>query len=141
MLVSSERNPLIEWRPGVRTRLHAAGVTGAQRLCVMEQLCVPGTGAPLHRHDDAEEVIVVLAGRARVRVEDEEAELGAVETVVIPPGVRHGFTNVGDDVLHTLATFSSATPTTVYEGEPGTLEIGGTRTRRRDAHRAYVDDT
>ena len=92
---ASPRNrPLVEWRLGVQTRLHAASSTGSERLCVMEQLCAPGTGAPPHRHDGVEEALAVLEGRAWFFVADEEAELTAGESVLVPAGARPGFTNV-----------------------------------------------
>ena len=138
MNIASARNrPLVTWREGVRTRLHASGATGAEQLCVMEQRCAPGTGAPPHRHEGVEEAVVVLAGRARFFAGDEEAELEAGESILIGAGVRHGFTNVGDDELRTLAVFAAPTPTVQYEGETATLEIGGEGVDRRDAHRAY----
>jgi quercetin dioxygenase-like cupin family protein len=138
---ASPRNrPLVEWRLGVRTRLHAASSTGSERLCVMEQLCAPGAGAPPHRHEGVEEAVAVLEGRARFFVADEEAELTAGESVLVPAGARHGFTNVGEDVLRILAVFSAAAPTVEYEDEPGVLEIGGRGGRRRDVHRAYRDE-
>lgn len=121
----------------MHTRLHAAGSTGSEQLCVMEQLCVPGTGAPPHRHPGVEEVITVLSGRALFFVGDDEADAIAGESVVVPPGSRHGFTNVGDDVLRILAVFAAPIPTVEYEGEQGILEIGGQGVRRRDAHRSY----
>lgn len=137
MLVGRIENlPLVDWRPGVRTRLHVAGSTGAEALCVMEQLCRPGTGAPPHRHDGVEEVIVVLEGEMRVHVAGEEAQLSSGESVVLPAGSRHGFTNVGTDSLRILAVFAAATPPVEYDGEPGVLEIGGHGPERRDAHRA-----
>jgi mannose-6-phosphate isomerase-like protein (cupin superfamily) len=129
--------PLVEWRPGVLTRLYAAGSTGSDSLCVMEQVCDPGAGAPPHRHDGIEEVLLVLSGRARAHVGDEKTELGGGDSVVVPAGSRHGFTNVGSDSLRILAIFAAATPQAVYEDEPGVvLEIGGYGTARRDAHRA-----
>jgi quercetin dioxygenase-like cupin family protein len=139
LVVSEENRPLVEWRTGVRTRLHASGSTGARRLCVMEQFCDPATGAPPHRHDGVEEVIVVLAGRARFHAgdDDETAELAAGQSIVLPAGSRHSFVNVGDSTLRILATFSAATPAVEYEGEEGVLEIGGSGAERRDAHRAY----
>jgi quercetin dioxygenase-like cupin family protein len=137
---STRNRPLVEWRPGVRTRLHAASSTGSERLCVLEQLCAPGTGAPPHRHDGVEEAVAVLEGRARFFVADEEAELMAGESVLVPAGARHWFTNIGDDVLRILAVFSAPAPTVEYEGEPGILEIGGLGGRRRDDHRAYRDE-
>jgi quercetin dioxygenase-like cupin family protein len=106
----------------------------------MEQLCAPGAGAPPHRHDGVEEVIVVLEGLARIHVGGEETELGAGESVVLPAGSRHGFTNVGTDGLRILAVFAAATPPVEYEDEPGMLEIGGHGLKRRDAHRAEREE-
>jgi quercetin dioxygenase-like cupin family protein len=106
----------------------------------MEQLCAPGTGAPPHRHDGVEEALAVLEGRVWFFVADEEAELTAGESVRVPAGARHGFTNVGEDVLRIFAVFSAAAPTVEYEGEPGVLEIGGRGGRRRDVHRAHRDE-
>jgi mannose-6-phosphate isomerase-like protein (cupin superfamily) len=142
MIVARGRDlPLVEWRPGVSTRLYAAGSTGADALCVMEQLCDPGTGAPPHRHEGIEEVLLVLGGRARVHVGDEESELAAGDSVVVPAGSRHGFRNVGAAGLRILAIFAAATPRAEYEDEPGVvLEVGGHGTRRRDAHRAEREE-
>lgn len=103
----------------------------------MEQLCDPGTGAPPYRHDAVEEVIAVLEGWARVFVEEEEAVLAAGESVLVPAGARHGFTNVGEEALRVLAAFSDPAPTVEYEGEPGTLKIGARGGRPRDDHRVY----
>jgi mannose-6-phosphate isomerase-like protein (cupin superfamily) len=137
----SHELPLVEWRPGVRTRLYAAGSTGAESLCVMEQLCDPGSGAPPHRHEDIEEVLFVLAGRALVHVGDEASELGEGDSVVVPAGSRHGFTAAGTDVLRILAIFAAPTPRAEYEDEPGVvLEIGGRGAKRRDAHRTEHEE-
>lgn len=137
MLVGRFRNlPLVEWRPGVLTRLHTAGSTGSESLCVMEQLSDPGAGAPPHRHDGVEEVLLILEGRAHIHVSGEETELGAGDSVVCPAGSWHGFTNVGRNGLRTLAIFAAAAPPVEYEDEPGVLEIGGRGVRRRDAHRS-----
>ena len=114
---------------------------GAESLCVMEQLCNPGAGAPPHRHDGVEEVILVLEGRARVHVSGEETELGAGDSVVFPAGRWHGFSNVGTESLRILAIFAAAIPTAEYEDEPEVvLEIGGHGQKRRDAHRAERED-
>jgi quercetin dioxygenase-like cupin family protein len=141
MQYASPRNrPLVEWRPSVRTRLHAASSTGSERLCVLEQLCDPGTGAPPHHHDGVEEVVAVLEGRARFIVAGKEAELMAGESILVPAGARHWFTNIREDALRILAVFPASAPTVEYEGEPEILEIGGLGGRRRDDHRAYRDE-
>lgn len=94
------------WRDGVETLMLASSAVGAAQLTVFEQWCAPEHGAPLHLHA-VEEVLRVLAGRALVRVGDEEQELGAGETVLVPAGITHGFTNVTDETLHVLAILAA----------------------------------
>jgi quercetin dioxygenase-like cupin family protein len=138
--VSLRNRHFVEWRPGVLTRLHAASSTGSEQLCVLEQACAPGTGAPRHRHEGVEEVVALVEGKARFFAGEERADLAAGDSILVPPGVWHGFTNVGEDVLRVLAVFSSAAPPVEYEGEAEVLEIGGVAGRRRDDHRAYRDE-
>lgn len=101
-----ERLARDEWRPGVTTRMRVSAVTGSAQLCVFEQWCVPGTGAPTHLHA-VEEVLTVLSGEAEIWVGDERRRLGAGSSVIVPAGARHGFTNVGAGTLHVLATLAS----------------------------------
>jgi quercetin dioxygenase-like cupin family protein len=138
LVVRYGEQPVAEWRVGVTTRMRAAASSGAKELCVIEQRCAPGTGAPFHVHPDAEEVILVLAGQAEVVVGEERAVLSPGDAVVLPRGRRHAFTNSGSGELRLLAVFSAAAPVAAYEGAE-TFEIGGAGGRRRDAHRAYVD--
>ena len=42
-----------QWREGVLTRMLVSAVTGAAELCIFEQFCDPGSGAPMHYHGDA----------------------------------------------------------------------------------------
>jgi uncharacterized cupin superfamily protein len=65
-----------EWRPGVLTRMHVSAVMGSMQLCVFQQWCDPGKGAPTHLHA-VEEVLTVLDGRAEIWIEDERATLTA----------------------------------------------------------------
>ena len=128
---------LVEWRAGVRTRLHAAGSTGAAQLCVMEQWADPGAGAPLHTHFEVEELILVAEGEAEFTVDGESRLVPAGESILLPARSWHGFRNPGTVTLHTIAIFAAATPPVEYETEPGVVyAIGGTETARHDAHRA-----
>lgn len=128
---------LVEWRPGVRTRLHCGASTGATQLCVIEQWCDPGHGAPAHRHHGVEELILVREGAAEVRIAGEVSALGAGDSIRIPPDVWHGFTNPGPGTLRTLAIFATAAAPVEYEHERGViLEVGGSGPEMRDAHRA-----
>jgi quercetin dioxygenase-like cupin family protein len=126
VLVDPPERLLDEWRPGVKTAFRAGAATGATELCVLEQWCEPGTGAPMHAHPDAEEILLVVDGTAEVTVGEERAALGAGRSVVLPRASRHGFVNAGAEVLHIVAIFSAAEPTVVYEDAPTTtLEIHG----------------
>jgi quercetin dioxygenase-like cupin family protein len=132
---------IVEWREGVRTRLHAAAQTGAEQLCFFEQWCDPGRGAPAHIHPGVEEAIVVLEGEAELWVGERVTALRAGDSIVVPPGARHGFSNTGVGTLRTLALFASPSPPVVYEEEPGVVfEVGSGRGRRRDAHRTAAGD-
>ena len=104
---------------------------------MFEQLHEPGGGAPPHRHPGLEETLTVLAGRARFEVDGEEAEVDAVATVIVPAGVEHSFTNVGDESLWVLAAFPTAVPQVEYSADPGVvLDIGRDGGERQDAHRS-----
>lgn len=110
-VIDHGRQPLEEWRPGVMTRMHASALTGAGQLCVFEQFCEPGCGAPTHRHI-VEEILTVLDGEAEVWVGDQRAPLAAGQSVVVPPGDAHGFLNVGQGELHVRAILAAP----VFEG-------------------------
>jgi quercetin dioxygenase-like cupin family protein len=93
----------------------------------------------MHRHANAEELIVVIDGRVEFWLQGEETEASAGDSIVLPAGSSHGFRNSGEGRLHTLAVFDIAHPLIEYEEEPGTvLEIGGEGPEMRDPHRARV---
>lgn len=54
-----------------------------------------------HRHEDAEEVTVVLAGSGRVRLDDEIREIGELDAIRVAPSVTRGF-EAGPDGLRLL---------------------------------------
>jgi mannose-6-phosphate isomerase-like protein (cupin superfamily) len=49
-----------------------------------------------HVHSEQEEIYLVLSGRARVKLDDEEVELGPLEAVRIPAGVMRGMASGSD---------------------------------------------
>jgi mannose-6-phosphate isomerase-like protein (cupin superfamily) len=94
------------WRPGVLTRMRVSAQTGAPQLCVFEQWCDPGCGAPAHLHT-VEEVLTVLAGRAEVWIGEDRVTMTAGQSVIVPAGHRHGFRNTGETTLHMEATLAA----------------------------------
>ncbi len=50
-----------------------------------------------HYHEDLEEIFILVKGRARLRVGEEEAELETRQAVAVPPLLAHEMTNIGDE--------------------------------------------
>src|SRR6266511_2419725 len=48
-------------------------------------------------HEASDKVLVAMAGRVLVRVEDESAEIGQYEAVLVPAGAKHALKNLGPD--------------------------------------------
>ena len=57
----------------------------------------PGQEQFLHVLEGSDKVLVVLAGRVLVRVEDETAEAAQYEAVLAPAGCKHALKNLGPD--------------------------------------------
>jgi mannose-6-phosphate isomerase-like protein (cupin superfamily) len=55
-----------------------------------------------HRHENAEEVYVVIAGSGRMKLDDEIIEIAELDAIRVPPAVTRQF-EAGDEGLHLLA--------------------------------------
>lgn len=95
------------WREGVKTQMRTSALTKTHQLCLFEQFCDPGLGAPIHIHA-VEEVLEVIEGQAEIVLGDESRVVTNNQSVVIPAGMRHGFKNVGDGILRVRATLAAA---------------------------------
>jgi quercetin dioxygenase-like cupin family protein len=84
----------------------ASAANGTRQLTIFEQWCEPGLGAPAHLHA-VEEVLTVLEGEAEVWIEDQRMRLAAGRSVIVPAGLKHGFTNVGQGTLRVQAILAS----------------------------------
>ncbi len=78
----------------------------AHQLCIFEQFCDPGLGAPLHIHA-VEEVLEVMEGVAEVHLNGESRIVQPNVSVLIPAGAKHGFKNVGTGILKVRATLAA----------------------------------
>ena len=56
-----------------------------------------------HVHSEQEEIYLVVSGRARVKLDDEEIELGPLDAVRIPAGVMRGMAGGPDGVMRGMA--------------------------------------
>ena len=70
---------------------------------------IPAGGATTeHYHPVAEEIYFITHGTGRMRIGDEEREVGEGDTIAIPPGARHKLWNIGGDTLHLLCCCAPA---------------------------------
>jgi len=113
-VIDHASQPKDEWRPGVLTRMVASSAVGAAQLCVFEQWCDPGLGAPAHLHA-VEEILTVLEGEAEIFVETERRHTTAGQSVVIPAGLKHGFRNIGTGTLRVQAILASPVFEAAYD--------------------------
>ena len=100
-------HPLERWRDGVMTQMRMSHLFGGRQLCIFDQFCDPGLGAPTHVHA-VEEVLEVISGNAEIWVNNEKSVAGANQSVLIPAGASHGFCNIGTETLHVRATLASS---------------------------------
>ncbi|HYP23855.1 MAG TPA: cupin domain-containing protein [Actinomycetota bacterium] len=84
----------------------------------------PGCSLGPHVHD-AEESVVILAGRATATIGGERKALEGPALVVMPEGVTHDLTNEGDDTLRAVGYFPRNSVTTTFEQE---MQPNGSRT-------------
>ncbi|MGC5170124.1 cupin domain-containing protein [Microbacterium sp. DT81.1] len=75
----------------------------------------PGQQNPPHFHPNCDEVLHVLQGTIRHRVDETYVEMGPGDTISIPSGSVHNATNLGEDEAIFVITFSSAERETVGE--------------------------
>jgi mannose-6-phosphate isomerase-like protein (cupin superfamily) len=70
----------------------ARGALDAERTGLAYHVLKPGKRQAFgHRHDDAEEVNVVISGGGRVKLDDEVVELRALDALRIAPNVTRQF--------------------------------------------------
>jgi mannose-6-phosphate isomerase-like protein (cupin superfamily) len=109
-----DEQPIETWRDGVRTRMRASLLLGGRQLCIFDQFCDFGHGAPLHVHA-VEEILEVISGRAEFWLGTERAVVTSNQSILIPPGVKHGFRNLEETELQVRATLASPVFEASYE--------------------------
>jgi quercetin dioxygenase-like cupin family protein len=85
------RNPV-----GGPLTLKLRGDETGSAVTALETTAAPGEGPPLHVHAAEDEVLYVLDGIFRFRLEDKISEAGKGAVVFVPRGVRHTWQNIGD---------------------------------------------
>jgi mannose-6-phosphate isomerase-like protein (cupin superfamily) len=113
-ILNHNDQPLERWREGVMTRMRMSILAGGRQLCIFDQFCDSGLGAPIHLHA-VEEVLEVIEGTAEIQLGKESAVMTANQSVLIPAGVKHGFRNLEKATLHVRATLAASIFEATYD--------------------------
>jgi quercetin dioxygenase-like cupin family protein len=84
-------------------------------LTVGKCYILPGKQNPPHFHPNSDEVLHVLRGTIRHRIDNEYLGMNAGDTVSIPQYAVHNAQNLGPDVAEFVIVFSTATRQVVVE--------------------------
>jgi quercetin dioxygenase-like cupin family protein len=93
---------------GGEVTYHARGEQTGGSLTAISAVAGPGDGPPLHRHLDEDELIFVLDGRMRVRLEDEVHEALPGSFAFVPKRLPHAWQNIGAEPARFLFVFTPA---------------------------------
>lgn len=80
----------------------------SDHLTVGKCFILPGMNNPVHHHPNCDEVLHVVKGTIRHRVDDEYTEMIAGDTISIPQGAIHNATNIGAEECELVIVFSTA---------------------------------
>jgi mannose-6-phosphate isomerase-like protein (cupin superfamily) len=76
---------------------------GSQQLWLGTSSVDPGFTSNAHAHQDQEEVFYCVAGRGKIKVDDEMAPLEPGVVVYVPPQAIHQLINDGDEILKVVS--------------------------------------
>lgn len=89
----------------VNRRLVGRQSVGAQNIEVVLGVLEKGGGAEKHAHNDVEQAMYILEGRAIVEVGEVREEVGPNTALFFPPGVAHALEVVSETPLKTLVIY------------------------------------
>jgi mannose-6-phosphate isomerase-like protein (cupin superfamily) len=80
---------------------------GVKNVSMGMNITEVGSMIPDHKHDDSEEVLFLISGRAKIVIEGEgEWEIGPETAFYSPLGVKHRVENIGDEPLRIVWVYS-----------------------------------
>jgi quercetin dioxygenase-like cupin family protein len=98
----------------IRVDFPISSLGGAASTAVVYFELEPGEHTGMHT-DSAEEIVLILSGRAEAIVGDERGELTVGGMGLVPALVPHDVRNVGDETLRVVGFFSSNVVVSVFE--------------------------
>jgi quercetin dioxygenase-like cupin family protein len=98
----------------IRVDFPISSAVGAASTAVVYFELEPGEHTGMHS-DSAEEIVLVLSGRAEATVGDERGELSVGGLGLVPALVPHDVRNIGEETLRVVGFFSSNTVVSVFD--------------------------
>ena len=98
----------------IRVDFPISSIDGAASTSVVYFELEPGEHTGMHT-DSAEEIVLVLSGRAEAIVGDERGELTAGGMGLVPALVPHDVRNIGDETVRVVGFFSSGIVVSVFD--------------------------
>jgi quercetin dioxygenase-like cupin family protein len=104
----------------------------------------PGTAIPVHRHDNADEILLVQKGTGIATLGEKRAKVTAGATIFIPRGTWVGLENTGQETISIVAIFSALgydeyfRATSVPEGQEVTPLSPDEVLKIRQKYRDYI---
>ncbi len=99
--------PMEELSPGTHRWALVDGSKGSESTSVGDVVVGPGARVATHIHP-TEEAMVILEGELEAILGDEVVTVREGQTVLAPPGVKHGFVNRSDANARVMAIFPTA---------------------------------
>ncbi len=98
--------------PRVSRLLLSGHNVGAKNASMGVNVTAVGSMIPDHKHEDSEELMYIVSGRARLVIEDgqEVYEIGPDTAIYSPIGVTHRLENIGDTELKLVWVYSPPLP-------------------------------
>ena len=99
VLQTNEGEHLLHFRDGGNIFIKVGGATGSDNLAMGTQQVMVGTGIPIHRHFQMDEVFYVLEGSGIFTLEDVANPFERGTSIFIPKNTWHGFSNPDHELL------------------------------------------
>ena len=97
--------------PRVSKLLLAPKYGGVENLSMGMNVTEVGSMIPEHSHEDSEEVLFLISGRAKLVIEGEgEWEIGPETAFYSPKGKKHRLENIGDEPLKLVWVYCPPLP-------------------------------
>ena len=96
------------WGPGDMYTFLVTGAESGGLMFALDCLVGVGGGPPPHRHLREDELFTITAGSVRFSADAQTQILSAGESIFVPRGMTHAYTNDGPDAARMIAVYTPA---------------------------------